>query len=90
MDPKPDPTEALLAKIRAAQAEIGGRVEELRAEGFEPGDFPEDCERMAAVRRTSEALPRNDHPGHPHGAAVVALTITGRAPPTALSICVAT
>ena len=57
MDPEPNPTEALLAKIREAQAEFRGRVEELREEGFELGDFFEDCERMVAVLEGRSAEP---------------------------------
>ena len=57
MDPTPDPTKALLAKIREAKAEFGGRVEELRAEGFEVGEFLEDCERLTAVLENRSAEP---------------------------------
>jgi hypothetical protein len=49
MNPEPDPTEELLAVIREAQAEFGGRVEELRAEGIELGGLMKDCERLAAA-----------------------------------------
>lgn len=48
MNPQFDPAAELLAHIRRAQAEFGGRVEELRAEGFEIEEFLNLCGEMAA------------------------------------------
>jgi hypothetical protein len=59
MSPEPNPNEEILAVIREALAEFGGRVETLRAEGIELGGLLEDAARLAAALEAGTEEPQD-------------------------------